>query len=83
MRRWPATFCSTSSERSLGRGGGHYDRAFPPGTAGALLVGVGYAFQLVDAVPCGPGDRRLDLIVTEAGVLRSAPRAPERASESP
>jgi 5-formyltetrahydrofolate cyclo-ligase len=66
----------------LGRGGGHYDRAFPPAGVGPLRVGVGYAFQLVDSVPCDARDRRVDWIVTEAGVLRSAPRAPGRAGES-
>lgn len=65
----------------LGRGGGHYDRAFPPGAAAPLLVGVGYAFQLVETVPCDARDRRLDCIVTEAGVLRSPPRAQGRGPE--
>ena len=65
----------------LGRGGGYYDRAFPPGAADApLLAGVGHAFQVVDAVPRDSRDRRLDLIVTEAGVLRCAPQPPHEAT---
>jgi 5-formyltetrahydrofolate cyclo-ligase len=57
--------------RRLGRGAGHYDRAFPAGRQGApLLVGVGYAFQLVDEVPAGPHDRRMDVVVTEEREVR-------------
>ena len=52
----------------LGRGGGFYDRAFPVGTDGPWLLGVGYAFQRVDAVPEEPGDRRIDGILTERGL---------------
>lgn len=64
----------------LGRGGGHYDRAFPPATAAPLLLGVAFSFQLVDAVPVGPADRRVDGIVTELGIVRTAipPRDPTR-----
>ncbi len=53
--------------RRLGRGGGYYDRAFPVATMSCSLVAVGYAFQLVDEVPHGPGDRRMDAVVTDAG----------------
>ena len=52
----------------LGRGGGHYDRAFPSGVPGPWLVGVGYSFQWVDDVPHDDSrDRRVDAIVTENG----------------
>ena len=51
----------------LGRGGGHYDLAFPPGTAGPWLVGIGYTFQWIVEVPHGSRDRRVDAIVTEHG----------------
>jgi 5-formyltetrahydrofolate cyclo-ligase len=57
----------------LGRGGGYYDAAFPPGAAGPLLYGVGFEFQVVDAVPHGSRDRRMDAIVTER-VFRQVPR---------
>jgi 5-formyltetrahydrofolate cyclo-ligase len=53
----------------LGRGGGFYDRAFPAGAARApLLIGVAYAFQLVELVPHGALDRRVDAVVTERGL---------------
>lgn len=52
----------------LGRGGGYYDRAFPADADGPWLLGVGYAFQRVDAVPEEEGDRRVDGILTERGL---------------
>ncbi len=56
----------------LGRGGGHYDRAFIDTPVGRpLLVGVGWTFQVVDGVPHGPGDRAMDAIVTEAGICEN------------
>lgn len=54
--------------RRLGRGGGHYDRAFPPGTRGPRLVGAAFAFQIVEEVPHGSHDRIVDAIVSEEGV---------------
>ena len=51
----------------LGRGGGHYDRAFPPGVESPWLVGVGYTFQWLAEVPHDSRDRRVDAIVTENG----------------
>jgi 5-formyltetrahydrofolate cyclo-ligase len=55
----------------LGRGGGWWDR-----TLGAVrgveltAVGVGFAFQLLEAVPHGPGDEALDAVLTEDGWQR-------------
>lgn len=61
--------------RRLGRGGGHYDRALAaPGARASLRVGVGYALQLVDAVPVGEGDERVDLLVTERELVRTGAR---------
>ncbi|MBW2269329.1 MAG: 5-formyltetrahydrofolate cyclo-ligase [Deltaproteobacteria bacterium] len=53
----------------LGRGGGYYDATFPPGAAGPLLIGLAWSFQLVDAVPHGSRDRRVDAIVSEDGCV--------------
>ena len=49
----------------LGRGGGHYDAAFPAGSAGPRLVGLAYELQIVDSVPHGARDRAVDAIRTE------------------
>lgn len=57
--------------RRLGRGGGYYDRAFPPGRAAApRLFGLGFSFQVVAEVPSACHDRRMDAVCTEAGLLR-------------
>ena len=50
----------------LGHGGGHYDRllAGPRG----VTFGLAREDQCVASVPCGPGDIRLDFIVTEKAV---------------
>lgn len=52
----------------LGRGGGHYDAVLPVGAGKPPLFGVGYQFQVVSEVPHGAHDRRVDGIVTEAGI---------------
>ena len=61
----------------LGRGGGYYDRAFPPDAANPpLLYGLGYEFQVVASVPHDSRDRRMDAIVTERGIRRLARISP-------
>lgn len=59
--------------RRLGRGGGHYDRAFAAG--GAFLVGIAFELQWVPRVPCDSRDRSMDAIVTERGAWLP-PRTP-------
>jgi 5-formyltetrahydrofolate cyclo-ligase len=55
----------------LGRGAGCYDAAFAPGAANPpLLFGVAYEFQIVDSVPHGSRDRRVDAIVSERTIRR-------------
>jgi len=56
--------------RRVGRGGGYYDRSFPPGAATPFLVGVGFDFQRIGVVPAGQADRRMDAVVTERGTIR-------------
>jgi 5-formyltetrahydrofolate cyclo-ligase len=48
--------------RRLGRGGGYYDRFIKKQTH-AVLVGVGYDFQLVDEVPAARHDQRVHRII--------------------
>lgn len=58
----------------LGQGKGYYDRAFPADDGrGLALFGVGFAFQLVESVPVGEFDRKMDAVVTERGILRVPP----------
>uniref|UniRef100_I2Q1N9 5-formyltetrahydrofolate cyclo-ligase n=1 Tax=Desulfovibrio sp. U5L TaxID=596152 RepID=I2Q1N9_9BACT len=50
----------------LGQGGGYYDRLLAlPMAAGALAVGLAYAFQMVPRLPAEPWDRPVDLVATE------------------
>ncbi len=59
----------------LGQGGGHYDRLLARLRAMAhpgLVVGLAYAAQIIPAVPSEPHDQRVDLIVTEAGLVGDA-----------
>lgn len=52
----------------IGRGGGHYDRAFAGPNRPQCLIGLAYAFQHLPRVPHDPWDVRLDCVVSERGV---------------
>jgi 5-formyltetrahydrofolate cyclo-ligase len=55
----------------LGRGGGWWDRTLGAARGARLTaVGVGFAFQVLHAVPHGPGDAALDALLTEDGWQR-------------
>lgn len=58
----------------LGMGGGYYDRTLAGLRArrAVVAVGVAYACQRVDRVPRGGHDQRLDWILTEEGMERTA-----------
>ena len=71
--------------RRLGFGGGYYEGAFgklgssgPSGSASSgpgkrpALIGLCYDFQIVARCPAGDGDVPVDLVVTDARVLRPA-----------
>jgi len=53
----------------LGRGQGWYDRLLERAGDRAAIVALAYEFQIVDAVPAGPGDRRVDYVITEMRVV--------------
>jgi 5-formyltetrahydrofolate cyclo-ligase len=54
----------------LGYGGGYYDRTLRALRQKGPVLAAGFAFELqrVAEVPSGPGDERLDLVVTDAAV---------------
>lgn len=61
--------------RRIGYGRGYYDGAIAAlrrKGMSPLLAGVAFAVQEVEAVPTGPHDVPLDLVATEAGIVRSA-----------
>jgi 5-formyltetrahydrofolate cyclo-ligase len=53
----------------LGYGAGYYDRTLSL-LPDRIAVGCAYAAQMVDEVPVGPYDVRLDAVATENGVIR-------------
>jgi 5-formyltetrahydrofolate cyclo-ligase len=59
------------SGHRLGYGGGYYDRFLD--RVAALSAGIAFSAQLVDEVPAGPRDRRVDLVVTETGTIDCRP----------
>jgi 5-formyltetrahydrofolate cyclo-ligase len=61
------------SGNRIGYGGAFYDRYLRRIPAMATRIGVGFAVQVVDEVPTAEHDERLDLVVTEAGVIECAP----------
>ncbi|HEY6477176.1 MAG TPA: 5-formyltetrahydrofolate cyclo-ligase [Polyangia bacterium] len=61
--------------RRVGFGGGYYDGVFGGGEAGRkrpALIGLCYDFQIVPRCPAAAGDVPVDVVVTEARVLRPA-----------
>jgi 5-formyltetrahydrofolate cyclo-ligase len=57
------------SGHRIGFGAGYYDRALADASA-TLRVGVAFEVQVVDRIRPEPWDVPLDVVVTEAGVLR-------------
>ena len=51
----------------LGRGKGYYDRLLP--NIKAYKIGVCFAFQVSKEIPTEPHDTRMDLVITENGLL--------------
>jgi len=72
--------------RRLGFGGGFYDGAFGPAANAprgaptrkrrAVLIGLAFDFQIVARCPASDADVPVDLVVTDARVLRPARRPP-------
>jgi 5-formyltetrahydrofolate cyclo-ligase len=58
--------------RRLGYGGGYYDEVggLVRREGKALLVGLGFDFQVVDRCPAGDGDVTIDGVVTDAQMVR-------------
>ncbi len=54
----------------VGRGRGFYDRFLGRSECSALRVAIAYECQVFEVVPHGEGDVPVDVLVTEAGVLR-------------
>ncbi|MBN2536503.1 MAG: 5-formyltetrahydrofolate cyclo-ligase [Spirochaetales bacterium] len=57
----------------LGRGGGYYDRLISQirkaGIYKSTIVGVCFFEQMIDSVPVGPGDEKVDMIVNDKDII--------------
>jgi len=49
----------------MGYGGGYYDRLMAECDHGPALIAAAFEVQIVAEVPMGPGDRRVDRVITE------------------
>ena len=58
----------------LGYGGGYFDRTLAALKPRPFAIGVGFALQQLATIYPQPFDMPMDLIVTEAGLQRGAPR---------
>lgn len=57
----------------LGRGAGYYDRALAesgPRSGRPRIIGMAFESQLVEIVPMGQGDIRMDGVITERGLVQ-------------
>jgi 5-formyltetrahydrofolate cyclo-ligase len=52
----------------VGYGGGYYDR-FLPAAPKAAKIGAAFACQIIEEIPVGPYDVKMDSLVTEEGIL--------------
>lgn len=59
--------------RRLGRGGGYYDRFLTRLHARAIKIGIGFDFQIIEAVPIEAQDIALDVVVTDRRVTHARP----------
>ena len=53
----------------IGYGGGYYDRLLAGMPPELFRVGLGYELQLVDNIPAEEHDQKLDVLVTERGLI--------------
>ena len=59
--------------RRLGYGGGFYDRLLPLIRAGVPRIAGAFDVQIVDEVPAGPHDQRIDAVVSTTRTLVPGP----------
>lgn len=56
----------------MGYGGGFYDRLLPDLRAGVPKIAIAFELQIIDEVPMGYYDQKMDIIVTEKRIIRIA-----------
>jgi 5-formyltetrahydrofolate cyclo-ligase len=60
----------------IGYGGGHYDRLLAACRPDSVRVALAFEWQILDSVPHGPSDRRVDWLLTPACAHRCTSAAP-------
>ena len=58
------------SGNRLGYGRGYYDKLLSAASPALARVAAGFACQIVDAVPAGPNDQKIDMIITETEIIK-------------
>ena len=58
------------SGNRLGYGRGYYDKLLSAASPALARVTAGFACQIVDAVPVGPNDQKIDMIITENEIIK-------------
>lgn len=53
----------------LGQGGGFYDRFLPHITSGTITIGIAFDEQIVDSIPTGVHDKRVNYILTPSRLI--------------
>lgn len=63
----------------VGYGGGYYDR-FLPAAPQAAKIGAAFACQIMEEIPVGPYDVKMDCVVTEEEIIVASSRYPAGAA---
>lgn len=58
------------SGNRLGYGRGYYDQLLSTASPALARVAAGFSCQIVDAVPAGPNDQKIDMIITENEIIK-------------
>jgi 5-formyltetrahydrofolate cyclo-ligase len=65
------------SGHRLGRGGGSYDRMLVKLKGQGVFVGLGFEFQVLDALPTDAWDQKVHYIITEKRIIDCGASAPQ------
>lgn len=63
----------TKAGQRLGRGGGYYDRYLASLPSATQKIGVCFSLQIVDGLPIESHDQKMDVVITEDGIVTVKP----------